>query len=105
MGMRGALQLSRRSRERIGAMNIRGGLVALFVAALVVNLLQLDLIPSGGRFKPLPRHQTADITKIAEKKSPGLKAGYSLFFELGRRYPGSTIILPRSAKLEDVFAA
>jgi hypothetical protein len=95
--MLGWLARSREAQLQIGA-------VALIVAAIIVNLLQLDVEPGRHMYQPLSRYDTADITKIAERK-PKLKKRYGLFFELGRRFPGATLIVPHSLPLESAFVA
>ena len=98
------LQRLARSREVITSIRLRNGAVTLMVAAIFVNLVQLNISPSGSGFKPFPKYDTADITKIAERKGK-TKARYGLFFELGRKFPGSTFIVPRSSEVEPAFVA
>ena len=62
------LQRLARSREVITSIRLRNGAVTLMVAAIFVNLVQLNISPSGSGFKPFPKYDTADITKIARKK-------------------------------------
>lgn len=78
--------------------------LVLLLAAVLANLSQFDPLPAGGRFRPVPHFNTPDITKVAEKDSQSLRNRYSLFFDLGRRYPGSTIILRSSAKHAQLWA-
>ena len=80
-------------------MKIRDAVATLFTVAILVNIFQFNIVPIQERLKTLPSYRTADITKIAQASSEKLRAMYGLFFELGRRYPGSTIILPRSQGL------
>jgi hypothetical protein len=94
--------LRRPARSREAQLQI--GAVALIVAAIIVNLLQLDIEPGRHMYQPLSRHDTADITRIAERK-PKLKKRYGLFFELGRRFPGATVIVPHSLPLKSAFVA
>lgn len=102
--MRGARQRFTRSRHLIGSTQIRGVVAVLFTVAILVNIFQFDVVK--GRYRALRTHSTPDITKIVQAYgSKNLKARYGLFFELGRRYPGSTIILPRYKTLGTEFEA
>jgi hypothetical protein len=56
------LARSREARLQIGA-------IALIVAAIFVNLLQLDLKQGQHPYYPLARFHTADITKIAKTRT------------------------------------
>jgi hypothetical protein len=85
-------------------MNLRTVVVTLFILAIATNLLQLNFVPSKGRYSPIPRQPTRDITILANGVS-GPRAKFGLFFELGRRYPGSTIILPQSPQPPASFQA
>jgi hypothetical protein len=86
------LARSREARLQIGA-------VALIVAAILVNLLQLDLKSGRHQYHPLSRYETADITKIAKTRTK-LKKRFGLFFELGKKFPGSTLIVPPASRLD-----
>jgi hypothetical protein len=88
----------------ISSTRLRIGAVALIVAAIFVNLQQLKLKPARYGYASLPNYRTADITEIAKQKTK-TKNRFGLFFELGKRFPGSTVIVPRSLWLDDAFGA
>lgn len=99
---RGAFQLLTRTREFIGSTRIRDGvLAALLSAAIIVNAFQFDDV--SGSYRAFPSYETADITKLAQAGRLGY--GYGPFFELGRRFPGSTVVLSRSQELGSEFEA
>jgi hypothetical protein len=88
----------------ISSTRLQIGAVALIVAAIFVNLLQLKIKPGQHRYNPLPRYKTADITEIAKTREK-TRNRFGLFFELGRRFPGSTLLVPRASGPHSAFAA
>jgi hypothetical protein len=84
------LQSAAWPRER-AATTIQIVMAALIVLAGITNVVQFYDTTSS-KYGPLTRQRTPDLTKIAEA-SPDYRAMYSLFFEMGRRYPGSTVLL------------
>jgi hypothetical protein len=94
------LQARVRSREA----QLQIGAVALIVAAIFVNLLELDFKPGRHAYYPLARFHTADITEIAKARAK-LRKRYGLFFELGRKFSGSTLIVPHASPLDPAFLA
>jgi hypothetical protein len=89
-------EIRRKGLQHAAGANLVLAVMLLMGMGIIFNVLQFNEFEEHVRYKALVPYVTADITKIAEARSSRLRARYRIFFELGRRYPGSTIILPKA---------
>lgn len=101
--MRGAL-LFARCRRIIASLGGQNLMACLIVLAILINAFQIKTLPAPERYAPFPSYPGAKISEVVSS-SEYVRSKYEVFFELGERYPGSTIIMSQTSQLGTYFQA